>query len=231
MPIHKALKVVLPLDRPYTELEAMFSVAIDYDQGQAATIAGYAALWGWSRGKVQRFMDRVGITIVYPQETAKTQNQRGQIAVQKPDRNRAETGQIKFIDSKWLSEEAGRKRADNEQKASRSQSTTKKPEPEPNPNPKISPPDWVPLTAWNAFLESRAKNGKVPTKHAVQLLIGKLYEFRCAGYDVAAILNNSTMNGWTGLFLPKEEKHGAIKKPPKFDDHATASFCNQNQLL
>jgi len=65
VPLWKGLSRYFPTGRPYTELEAVFSLALDYDAGNTVTVAGYAALWGWSRGKVARFLDRAGIAIAY----------------------------------------------------------------------------------------------------------------------------------------------------------------------
>ena len=64
-------------------------------------------------------------------ETSKTQNQRGQITIQMTDRKRTDVEQIRLIDSKWLSDNTDRKRADSGQKTSRSQSTTNNPNPDP----------------------------------------------------------------------------------------------------
>ncbi|CAG1001980.1 hypothetical protein ANRL4_03225 [Anaerolineae bacterium] len=136
VPIDKGLLRELPKDRPYTRLEAMFSLACDYDDGKTATVQGYASLWRWSCGKVRRFLDDVGAVLEYPENTSRRQNQRGQIMIQIADRSRTENGQIKIIDSKWLASEADRKRTDDGQKTDRSCSATKNP----NPKPKFSPP-------------------------------------------------------------------------------------------
>jgi hypothetical protein len=132
----------LPKDRPFTRLEAMFSLTLDYDQGNEVTVLGYAELWRWSRGKVERFLAEIGVAIRYPEQTEKKQNQRGQIMIQMTSRKRADNGQIKFIDSKWLGNDASRKRADDEQKAGRSQGTTIEPNPKPIkiPSPAKTPP-------------------------------------------------------------------------------------------
>jgi len=142
IPICKALARELPHDRPFTRIEAMISLTLDYDNGEPSTIKGYASLWRWSRGKVERFLDEVGARIEYPEDTGQKQNQRGQIMIQITSRKRADNGQIKIVDSKWLESEAGRKQADNEQKAGRSQGTTKDPDPKPinKPSPAKNPP-------------------------------------------------------------------------------------------
>lgn len=40
VPISKALAAELPSGRPFTRLEAMFSLSIDYDQGTPVTVKG-----------------------------------------------------------------------------------------------------------------------------------------------------------------------------------------------
>ena len=60
----------LPHDRPYTELEAWFSVRVDYrSKKKDVTILGYSRLWGWSREKVRDFLYRMGFEIKYPRDT------------------------------------------------------------------------------------------------------------------------------------------------------------------
>jgi len=124
VPISKELVRELPKDRPYTRLEAMFSLTVDFDNGESATIKGYADLWRWSRGKVERFLEEVGVQIVYPEDTSQKQNQRGQIMIQMPDRTRTDSRQIKLIGSNRLKDESDTNQADDEQKTGRSQGTT-----------------------------------------------------------------------------------------------------------
>jgi hypothetical protein len=131
VPISKALIPELPNDRPYTRLEAMFSLAVDYDQEKQVTIKGYAGLWQWSQGKVQRFLSDIGASIEYPENTGKKQNQRGEIVIQISERKRRDNGEIKLIDSKCLEGTPDRKQREDGEKAERSQVTTK----DPNPNP------------------------------------------------------------------------------------------------
>lgn len=95
--------------RPCTSLQ------LDYDRASRVTIAGMAARWGWSRNKVTRFLDEVGVVILYPETTSKKQNQKGQIAIQIRDRCGADNEQIKIIDNKGLADKKSRKRADTGQ--------------------------------------------------------------------------------------------------------------------
>jgi len=55
--IDKRFINLLPKDnRPFTELEAMFSYSVNRDDGLRGSINGYAARWGWSRDKTRRFI-------------------------------------------------------------------------------------------------------------------------------------------------------------------------------
>ncbi len=67
-------------------------------------------------------------------------------------------------------------------------------------------PQWMPLEAWEAFLEMRKKIKKPPTEKAIDLLIVKLKKFKDAGQDVQAILEKSITSNWQDVFEIKENK-------------------------
>lgn len=71
-------------------------------------------------------------------------------------------------------------------------------------------PDWLPKPAWHGFVEMRKKVRKPMTDRAMELMLAKLQKFRDDGYDVAAILENSTASSWTDLYEPK----GGAKPAP-----------------
>lgn len=58
-------------------------------------------------------------------------------------------------------------------------------------------PEWIPRQAWRGYVESRRKP---LTPYAAELAIKKLEGFRNEGMDLAEVLNQSALNGWTGLF-------------------------------
>lgn len=134
VPMSKALVSKLPTDRSLSEPEAMLSLSVNYDNDTPVSIAGLAGRWGWSRGKVKRFLERVGAGICYPENTSRKQNQNGQIVIQMPDRSVIQNGQIRIIDSKGLPRKVGRSIPENEQIADRSQYTINDPDPEPIKN-------------------------------------------------------------------------------------------------
>lgn len=76
----------------------------------------------------------------------------------------------------------------------------------------IDLPDWLPLQAWQDFIDMR-KSIKAPLKdNAQKLAIAKLDKFREKGDDPEEVLNESTMNSWKGLFRLKDKKGGQDKE-------------------
>ena len=69
-------------------------------------------------------------------------------------------------------------------------------------------PTWVPADAWAGYLEMRKRKNKPPTDRAIELAIAKLAQFQASGHSIATILDQSTMNGWTDLYAPKDQHHG-----------------------
>jgi len=65
-------------------------------------------------------------------------------------------------------------------------------------------PDCIPKKQWDDF---KAHRGKKFTKKAQELALKKLEGWHNEGYDIKQILENSVMNGWSGLFLPKDSKN------------------------
>lgn len=136
LPVPKAVvrDILHASSRPFPESIAYLSVALDCDNGRDVTASGYAALWGWGRGKVTRFLKRIGASIEYPEGTRGRQNQRGHIVLtsqngrtdseQIPDRCRTDNGQIKLICFSNLETKASRYRTDREQIPDRSWRTT-----------------------------------------------------------------------------------------------------------
>ena len=64
-------------------------------------------------------------------------------------------------------------------------------------------PDWVPLEAWQGFCEMRKKSKTAFTERAKTLLIGQLHMLKESGEDIAKVLDQSTANGWKGVFVLK----------------------------
>ncbi|MCP4623161.1 MAG: hypothetical protein GY850_06475 [bacterium] len=133
VPISKAFVSYLPKSRAYTELEAAYCLQVDYDNGKSVSVSGYAALWGWSRTRIRGFLNRMKIEINYKEDTAKRQNQKGQIEKQIRDRSDEKKGQIRFIDFKGLRKKKNRSDEKKEQIEDRSKNSTIYPSINPNP--------------------------------------------------------------------------------------------------
>lgn len=134
VPISKALVKKLPTDRKLSEIEAMFSLTVNYDNNDPVSISGLASSWGWSRNRVSNFLNKLGINIVYKDKF--NRHKKGQVAIQVEDRIGTGRGQVEFIDSKWLRKQKGRTGTGEGQDGDRRRSTIIKPNPKPEPNPK-----------------------------------------------------------------------------------------------
>ena len=81
--------------------------------------------------------------------------------------------------------------------------------------PPWSPPDWIPLTEWSAFVSMRKAKGKrAPfTAEARDGIVAVLAKLDSAGHDVAAALQESVNNGWSGVFAPDGMSSGKSSPP------------------
>jgi hypothetical protein len=84
-------------------------------------------------------------------------------------------------------------------------------------------PDWIPLDAWNGFVEMRNASRAKMTDRAKILAIEKLTQFRKMGYDVAAILNKSTINNWKDVYEPKQHSAAGTPSKPTKDERAKSA--------
>lgn len=73
----------------------------------------------------------------------------------------------------------------------------------------VEVPDWLPLPQWDAYLEMRTKIRKPATSFAQKLAIAKLAELREQGHHPAAVLGQSIMNSWQGIFELKGQSRVA----------------------
>lgn len=76
-------------------------------------------------------------------------------------------------------------------------------------------PDWVPGDAWAGYIDMRKRIKKPMTPRAMDLAVAKLADLMRAGSDPKAVLDQSTMNSWQGLFEIKAR--GINTTTPKFD--------------
>jgi len=66
-------------------------------------------------------------------------------------------------------------------------------------------PEWLPVNEFKAFLDHRKSKRSALTPHAQKLLIEKLLVLQTNGQDLVAVLNQSILNGWSGVFPLKAE--------------------------
>lgn len=123
VPIDKYLVQFLPINRPYTKFEAMFSVTVDIDNNIKRSINGYAKLWDWSRTKVRDFLEKIKTPKKHSRDTLKT-------LCKHP---------IRLI-SNDLSYLKNTLKTGKEQGRDRGLDTTIDPNPNPNPKPKKKMP-------------------------------------------------------------------------------------------
>jgi hypothetical protein len=79
----------------------------------------------------------------------------------------------------------------------------------------ITFPDWWPKEAWQAYLDMRKAKRKSPTDYAIRKVIAAISGWKAEGQDPAQILDQSTVQGWTGVFAVK----GFTKPPPPRSAH------------
>jgi len=124
VPMAKGAVTLLPTDRSFSKLEALFSVQLDHNNGNEVSVLGMVRRWGWSRKRVRRLLDQIGVEISYPESTSKCQKQWGEIGVQKKDRKTEKRERDIFIDFNMLHDEGDRKTENEGQERDRRRPTT-----------------------------------------------------------------------------------------------------------
>jgi hypothetical protein len=78
-------------------------------------------------------------------------------------------------------------------------------------------PSWIPEEAWKGWLEVRKKKHCPDTDRAMRLVVKKLGQLRAAGEDIGAVLDQSTVSGWTKLYpvsidrTAQQAKRGSVE--------------------
>lgn len=76
-------------------------------------------------------------------------------------------------------------------------------------------PDWMPAEAWAGYIDMRKKIRKPMTARAEQLAINTLDKLRAEGQNVEAVLDQSVMNSWQGLFAIVERRAAERSNQPQ----------------
>jgi hypothetical protein len=97
-------------------------------------------------------------------------------------------------------------------------------------------PDWIPADAWAGWIEMRKDTLRKPlkTQRAFDLAVSKLDQLRKEGHEPGAVLDQSTMQGWQGLFAVRQERQGQAQAAPRFaalGKHGQATANNLNDWL
>jgi hypothetical protein len=73
-------------------------------------------------------------------------------------------------------------------------------------------PDWIEPEAMEGFIEMRKSIKKPLTARALSLVINRLGDFKAKGHDPNAILDQSVLNNWQGLYEVKQEPITNLKR-------------------
>ena len=79
------------------------------------------------------------------------------------------------------------------------------------PSDDESVPEWIPLDAWNGWIETRKKKKSAVKGRSRTIALNKLEKWKEEGYDLAVILDAATFGNWQGLYLPKGADGNTIK--------------------
>lgn len=71
----------------------------------------------------------------------------------------------------------------------------------------VTVPDWVPAVSWRAFVQHRKDIRKPLTANAAELAIAELEKLKAQGHEPAAVINQSIVSRWAGLFPLKGASH------------------------
>lgn len=72
----------------------------------------------------------------------------------------------------------------------------------------FDPDGIVPKKNWDEFVKMRRKIKAPLTDHAADLIILELKKLQAAGHDPAAVIDQSTRNGWRDVFPIREQRNG-----------------------
>ena len=75
-------------------------------------------------------------------------------------------------------------------------------------------PDWMPIDAWQGWVDMRKQRKRPLTDRATNRAINKLDAIRAKGHDIAELLDRSTINGWLDIYEPKETNRAGNSAKP-----------------
>ena len=75
-------------------------------------------------------------------------------------------------------------------------------------------PDWMPIDAWQGWVDMRKQRKRPLTDRATNRAINKLDAIRAKGHDIAELLDRSTINGWLDIYEPKGTQNAGNSAKP-----------------
>lgn len=66
-------------------------------------------------------------------------------------------------------------------------------------------PEWIPKQIWADFKEYRIRKKAPLTERAIKGIISKLEKLKSGGNDPESVLEQTIVNGWTGIFEVKKD--------------------------
>lgn len=82
--------------------------------------------------------------------------------------------------------------------------------------PSVVLPDWMPADSWSEFVKFRKQIKAPMTDRAQELALKKLATLKDEGNDPVAVIEQSMINGWKGLFEVKEPKKSPAKAAQEY---------------
>jgi uncharacterized phage protein (TIGR02220 family) len=200
IPIDKNVVHFLPHDRPYSDVEALLSRAIDLDNGRQGTINGYAKQWRWGRNKVRKFLKDLGTPKGHPRDTTGTG--RGHTIVLKNNN---------------LEDQKDTKGTPKGQERDTKQDTTIYPKTNPKPKPKEK--DYVEeIEEIVAHLNKQAGTKFMASTEATRKLIRARFNDGFVLDDFFAVINKK-VTGWTGTEYEKHLCPDTLFRVGKFEKY------------
>ncbi len=95
--------------------------------------------------------------------------------------------------------------------------------------PSAALPEWIPSEAWNAFVEMRMRSKAPLTARAKELAVADLVRLRDEGHAPLAVLEQSTMRSWRGLF-PVEDANARGKSNSRRESSLEQAHRIANEL-
>lgn len=214
------------LKRPYSTAEALISHSVDVNCGKQWTVAGYAKMWQWSRGKVKRFVSEL-------------RTHSGHIA----DRKGTQSGHPIHLKTEALQGEADTKQTHTGHIPDTKQYTTRKKkikEEDKDNNKSKEPsfsaadfiPDYFEKEEWSDLLESRKAKKLQNTKAALKPFIKQILLATEKGFTVQECLDEFIPSKWTRFKAEWMKKNDATDlKAYSVKDQKTLDSVNIANVL